>query len=125
MTGKMSRGARYAVTVGAAFVAAGIAYYFFMKITGLSIPCLIRQMSGLKCPTCGITHMFQDLFRFDFVSAFHDNEFLFCTWPFIGAEILYVVYRGGNNKDLPKWNYVLLFLYIALLLIFGIIRNII
>ena len=69
MTGKMSRGARYAVTVGAAFVAAGIAYYFFMKITGLSIPCLIRRVSGLKCPTCGITHMFQDLFRFDLVSA--------------------------------------------------------
>ena len=124
MTGKLSRGAKSAAIVGTSFVAAGIAYYFFIRLTGWSIPCMVKQMSGLKCPTCGITHMFQALFRLDFESAFKANQFLFCTWPLIGAEILFIVYRGGNNKELPKWNYVLLFFYIFLLLIFGIIRNI-
>jgi len=124
MTKKISRGGRLAIITGTSFVAAGTAYYFFMKITGWGIPCLLRLMSGLQCPTCGITHMFQHLFKLEFVQAYNSNPFLFFTWPMIGAEILYVVYIGGNNRELPKWNYVLLFYYIILLLIFGIIRNI-
>ena len=85
---------------------------------------MIKATSGLECPTCGITHMFSHLFEMDFAAAFESNPFMFCTWPLIGAEILYVVYMGFNNRELPKWNYVVLFIYIFLLLVFGVVRNI-
>lgn len=39
----------------------GMLYAVFIKITGISIPCLFREITGLKCPGCGITTFFMNL----------------------------------------------------------------
>ncbi|SCW36066.1 Protein of unknown function [Ruminococcaceae bacterium YRB3002] len=121
---KLSRGGRHAVILAVATAALGILYYFVIRNTGFSLPCIFRKFTGLKCPTCGITHMFMALFKLDFKAAFNYNQLMFFLWPFVGAEILFITYRGGNGMDLPKWNYVMIYLFVGISIVFGIMRNI-
>lgn len=36
-------------------VGIGLAYYLEIQTLGFSIPCPLRQLSGLRCPGCGLT----------------------------------------------------------------------
>ena len=107
----------------AALILIGAAYLLFVKLTGLSVPCLFHLVTGLKCPGCGITTVFYELASFHIKKAFYANAFLFVTFPFIIFEIfhaaaLYV--KGRKDKAL---NERVLTGYLVLLLIWGVIRN--
>ncbi len=104
-------------------LAVGLAYYLFFTFTGLGLPCILRTVTGLKCPSCGITHMFSDLIRGDITAAYHDNIFLFFTWPFIGLLLLYGDYRNSGRRKLPRWCTAVGVVFVVLLVIWGIIRN--
>ena len=121
---QLSRGARHAIILAIATLVLGVGYYFVTQYTSFSFHCLFRDLTGLKCPTCGITHMFIDLFHLDFKAAYQDNQMMFFLWPFVGLEILYITYKGGNGDDLPIWNYVLIYIIVGISILFGIMRNI-
>ena len=111
---------KYSVLLGIA-----AAYLIFVLCTGLGIPCLFYEITGLKCPGCGISKMFISLVKLDVVSAFWHNPFLFITGPFLIAylaagEVKYV--RTGNN-DMGKWE-IFLWVEIALVLTYAVLRNI-
>ena len=100
----------------------GFIYFLIYKFTGWGLPCAFKTVTGLPCPSCGISHMFIHLTQLDFKRAFHDNQFLFFTWPLAGAEIVYIIYRLNSNKDLPKANIWMIGIFTALLVTFGILR---
>ena len=107
----------------AVLFAIGLAYFIFYSLTGLGIPCAVRTVTTLKCPSCGVTHMFSDMLHGDFAAAFKDNVFLFCTWPVITGLLIYADYRTAAHKKLPKWCNIIMIAFIVLLIIWGIIRN--
>ena len=107
----------------AVIIAIGLAYYVFYTVTGFGIPCALRTITGLKCPSCGVTHMFSDMIRGDFTAAFKDNLFLFCTWPVIAGLLIYADYRTAAHKKLPKWCNAVMIALIVILVIWGGIRN--
>ena len=100
----------------------GIVYYFINRFTGFGLKCAFHELTGLKCPSCGITHMFIDLAAGDPAAAFRDNQFMFCTWPLIAAEIIYLLYKHESREDIPKWNIIVIGIFTALLCTFGIYR---
>ena len=111
---------KYSVIFGIA-----LAYLVFVLLTGYGIPCLFSEITGLECVGCGISRMLLALLRFDFVSAFHYNAFLFITGPFllaylVASEVNYV--RHGTRR-MGKWD---IFLYVELILAiaYGVLRNI-
>lgn len=106
----------------AIIVLIGIAYYVFYSLTGIGIPCAIREVTGYPCPSCGVTHMVLDMTRLDFESAFKDNQFLFITWPVIVAEIVYMLYTIESGRDLSRKNVIGITVFTVLLFAFGIIR---
>ena len=84
----------------------GLAYFAFIKLTGLSIPCPFHYLTGFLCPGCGITELFLSLFCGDVEGAFRANQMLFVLGPFILALILrdeigWV--RTGKRPELPSW----------------------
>ncbi|MBO4242409.1 MAG: DUF2752 domain-containing protein [Clostridiales bacterium] len=105
-------------------IVAGLLYYVFIKVTGFAFPCMMYELTGLKCPTCGITHMFLHMAQLDFKAAFEDNQFVFLTWPLSGLEILYVFYKSVKGEKIPKWNYIFIYILVGIAIIFCIIRNV-
>lgn len=93
--------------------------------TDFGIPCVFYEITGFKCPGCGISRMFAALARLDFIAAFKENPLVFLTGPFVlvyivCAEIKYV--RYGNRK-MGKWETVV-WAELCLALAYGVLRNI-
>lgn len=102
----------------------GFIYYLIVRFTSFGIPCYIKTLTGYDCPTCGMTRMVMALTRLDFKSAFSYNRFMFISFPFIVAEIIYFIYLNENKKNMGKLNKILLWGWTVLLVLYGILRNI-
>ena len=105
-----------------------IGYYFFNKHTGIYIPCIIHEITGYKCPGCGITHLVFALLNLNIKEAFNSNPLVFIYMPFIIAYFGYFDYlyiyekRDKIIKKIPNWVWIIL---IIITLAYGVIRNII
>ncbi len=104
-------------------VLAGLSYLAFVRTTGLRIPCLFHAATGLKCPGCGITHLFEDLSRGAVSAAFWDNPFLFLTLPLLLAAVLYERSKRKKGEPLPRAASAALWGYAGALVLFGVWRN--
>lgn len=111
---------------GVAILAVGLLYALFVTTTGLSIPCVIRLVTGLRCPGCGMTGMCLHLLRLDFAGAWHSNPAVMALLPLGGAvavdmSVRYV--RSGATQFSRFSNAAMIFMLVVLL-VFGILRNI-
>ncbi len=104
----------------------GFLYALFVNITGWAVPCVFHWITGLQCPSCGVTHMFMAMLHLDFKEAFQSNQAIFILLPLILLLLGFytVTYIKTGSRKLKKWQEVLLFLLCTLLLLFGIVRNI-
>lgn len=103
-----------------------VGYYFFNKYTGIYIPCIFHELTGYKCPGCGITHLVFALFTLNFKEAFNSNPLVFIYMPFIIAYFVYYDYLYVYQKKdkiickIPNWIWIIL---IIITLGYGVIRN--
>lgn len=104
-----------------------IGYYFFNKYTGIYIPCIFREITGYKCPGCGITHLIFALLKLDFREAFISNPLVFIYLPFIIMYFAYFDYLYIYDKEdkiikkIPNYVWIIL---IIITLLYGILRNV-
>ena len=104
----------------------GALYAVFVKLTGLSIPCIIRKLTGFMCPGCGTTGMCLALLRLDFKAAFEYNEAVFCMLPFLAfviGRLIYLYIRYDRRQD--KATNIMCYVMIGILVIWGVLRNIV
>ena len=111
---------KYSIILGV-----GVAYLIFFLCVGFGIPCVFREITGLKCPGCGISKMFVSLARLDFVAAFRHNPVVFTTGPFLLAYLVTseIKYIRCGERNMDKWE-IFLWVELALLLAYGVLRNI-
>ena len=115
------------VLLNTLIVIISLIYYFLNKYFNIGIPCLFYQITGLKCPGCGITRLIFSLIKLDFRQAFFYNPLVFILLPFIGFYIIYQEYLYITKKEdkiikkIPSYIYYLL---IIILIIYAILRNI-
>lgn len=89
-------------------------------------PCLVHTLTGLQCPGCGMTRSVIALVNGDILLSLRQNALLIVF--ILIAVIFYIEYAlnaFGVNLKLPfhKMRYVYIFL--ALLAIYSVLRNII
>ena len=104
---------------------AGLFYLWIAKFHSIRIPCLFHEITGLLCPSCGISRMFIAISDFDFSSAFHFNPVLFSTLPycvFLFFSYSYLYIKTG--KQTARILNILTWIEIVILVIYGVIRNI-
>lgn len=109
------------IKIDIAVIAAGICYYCFICFTQISIPCIFRLITGLKCPLCGATTLAVSLFRLNIYDAFMSNPVLFVVSPFIIAvwHIRYI--QTDKAIKMSRKNEMII---LIALIIYATIRNI-
>lgn len=111
--------------VGLFLVVSGVLYGLFVEKTHLGIPCLFHQITGLKCPGCGITRMAVALLHLDIEGAFEANPAILILSPvFLVVFITYIIsyvktgeWKMGRLQNGAVW------FCIVVLLLYGIGRN--
>lgn len=123
----MKERTKKAIKTSAVLFVAGCAYLLFFMKTGIGIPCFFNLITGLQCPGCGATRMFRSIALLDFEAAIHYNPVLFIMLPmilfFIGRYVYEWIRYGKFN--LTKAENAIQIIMAAVLVIFGILRNII
>ncbi len=109
----------------AALLLAGGAYAVVCRLTGFGIPCPFYRLTGRLCPGCGVSRMCISLLRGDFAAAWQYNAAILCLLPFglaVAADIAVRYVRDGTKQPRP-WASAMLWIMAAVLLGFGIWRN--
>ena len=111
--------------LGALLLIGGI-YAVWLHSGGISVPCIFHLLTGLKCPSCGVTDMCMALLRFDFTAAWNANPVMLCLLPvfvLIAGDVMFRYIKTGSA--LPgRWATVCIWGSVAVLLMFGVFRNI-
>ena len=109
----------------AVILTVGLAYLLICNKIGFGIPCIFYQITGLKCPGCGISRMCISLLKGDIYSAWGYNRGIMLMSPFIAYFIIREAYLYIRYDDLTlkKWERVLAIIIIVLLLLFDLVRN--
>lgn len=103
---------------------------FLLMIELIPVTCLFKQVTGISCPSCGMTRAFHSILHFDFMEAFKYNILSIPLFIFIVCSTYILVYEIIVNK----WNYIptlvkrlsnkfILIIIFILLLISFIINN--
>ncbi len=75
-------------------------FYAYIFITNSGTKCFTKSITGVPCPSCGMTRSYVHLFNFEFLEAFHDHP-LFITIPLIILTIL-LLQKYRKNRKLVK-----------------------
>ena len=110
---------------GAVILMLGCAYFVWLSLTGLGIPCVFHLATGLKCPGCGVTRMLMSLLRLDLAAAFTHNAVLLCMLLLLLslAAVSLVRYVRTGSRAMTRTENALVLLSAALLIVWGIVRN--
>lgn len=103
----------------------GFLYAVIVWKSGAGIPCIIRTVTGLRCPGCGITHMSMELLQGHLKDAFYSNRAVFLLLPvflLLWIRYIYRYIRRGTTR-LAVMDNVLIGISIVALIAWGIIRN--
>lgn len=100
-------------------IGAGALLYLtlWLPATGLGLPCVFHELTGLYCPGCGITRAAVSLLQLDFAQAFRFNPLLFFLFPFFAAYL--ITHKAKMNRTSHAIMAVMLIGTIA----FGLMRN--
>lgn len=116
------------LAASAIFVASAATFFvaFFNPVTAGFFPvCPLYSMTGLYCPGCGLTRGFHALFHGDILGALDYNVFVpvyFLMFAYLGISLFLIAARGrGLPLKLAKPFYA--YGFVALLLVFGVVRN--
>lgn len=103
----------------------GLGYAFFSSIFQWGIPCPIHAITGLYCPGCGVSRMCMALLHLDFLEAASWNIGIMVILP-IGIMVFFcqaVRYVKTGDARLRRWQDILIWVMIAWLLLFTVLRN--
>lgn len=97
----------------------------FLAHRGLGIPCMFHLLTGFDCPSCGISRMGLALLDGNLALAWQANPVILCMLPFLLVLALRVGWRyiqTGSMQTKGAEN-LLLYTMIAVLLLYGVLRN--
>ena len=113
------------VGLGVAVVGGLAVIFFFNPGTHTFYPtCQFHQLTGLNCPGCGATRALYELLHRHYWKALHDNALFICSG--VAAVILggrFVVQKWQNPQATFHIRPQFLWIYLAIALIFTVLRN--
>ncbi|MCI8624252.1 MAG: DUF2752 domain-containing protein [Provencibacterium sp.] len=110
---------------GAALLLCGLGYAGFYRLTGWGLPCPIHSLTGLYCPSCGVSRMCLHLLQGEWAEAFRSNPALFLLLPVFAGLFGWIELRYWRTgcRRLTKAQSAAAWGLVAVLVLFGILRN--
>ena len=115
---------RRSAVFGVIVAAVAVLFFFNPTATGFYPRCLFHEMTGLYCPGCGSTRALHCLLHGDVGAALHDNALAVLAVPFIAGILLARVARRQPPIATSKLGLSWIGLLLAVILVFGVVRNI-
>jgi len=113
---------------GASAILAGVGFVAYFDPTRVHFfpVCPIYALTGFACPGCGLTRGFHALFHGDIPTALHFNVLIpIWTLIFAGSLVSLLLYAvRGRGLSINKLSPHLLWVFMIVLLTFGVLRNI-
>ena len=103
----------------------GAGSWLWLKATGIGIPCMVNSATGLLCPGCGTSRMFLSLLRLDIPAAFRCNSCVFLLLVYWNVTAMLCFAGKPAFVRSRRFLYGSLWMSVAVLAVFGILRNII
>lgn len=103
-------------------------YRYYSEVDTWGIQCTFHRLTGYLCPGCGGQRAIHALLHGNIIEAFHDNVLIILILPLL--VFYYIVLGQGyllSNKKFENYgNFktVYLYIFIAVLVLFFILRNI-
>ena len=123
----MKKRIRNIVLIYAAIVFAAVLYYILFTKTHAGIPCIFNSLTGLSCPSCGLTRAVVAISRGQFLRALSLNclIYLYIVYGVWFAAMATVRYIKGREDPLLFGPAAIHITIAAITVIFGIVRNIV
>lgn len=99
-----------------------ITYILALEWLGSGTKCVIKNVSGIPCPSCGMTRSYLHVLHGEFGEAFYDHP-LFFTVPII-LVLAYLLSVNQHNKQVQRVLTIIMFVIIALFIILYVYRMI-
>jgi hypothetical protein len=120
---------RIAIVAAAALIAAAalVYLYFTGEGEGAGIPCMFHQITGFYCSGCGASRALRSILNFDFYQALRYNAIFTICLPLFAVYfgVLSVSYiRFGKDRVSEKISMKIIYIFVAIALVYGILRNI-
>ena len=116
------------ILAAAFFAAAALVYlYFTGEGEGAGIPCMFHLLTGFYCSGCGASRALRSILHLDFYQAFRYNAIFTLALPLIAvyfSALIFSYIRFGEDKISGKVPMKIIWVIIALALVYGILRNI-
>lgn len=106
-------------------ISAGLIYTYGALHWGWWLPCVFNQITGLKCPGCGVSRMCLALLRLDFKRAFYWNPAVLVCLPgllWVTGKLCHQYIRTGSMK-MEQSDQRVCWIMAGILVIFGLFRN--
>ena len=108
-----------------AIIAVGAIFFFFNPATTAFYPkCLFHEWTGLYCPGCGSTRALHCLLHGDLREALRDNALVVLALPLLGAIFIARTFRRRPPVAARQSRLGWLGLLLAVIVAFGVLRNI-
>lgn len=126
----------FRIFIGVIILTASIATGYLIKLYDPTTPrdslfisgCLLNRITGIYCPGCGGTRAVYYLLNFNFLKALSENAFVVIFILPLGAYMIVSEYVNYllQRKILPflRLSQAVIYIFIALFVLFAILRNI-
>ena len=119
--------AKKIVLAGLLFGGFGVALILFLfdPLQSSIYPvCPLHHFTGLNCPGCGSLRALHQLLHGNFAEAMHLNPFLVFSLPFFGWASARLAWRKIKNQPVsPEISSFWVWIFLACMVVFGILRN--
>lgn len=99
-----------------------VTYILALEWLGSGTKCVIKNVSGIPCPSCGMTRSYLHVLHGEFPEAFYDHP-LFFTVPII-LVIAYMLSINQHNQQTTKVLTVIMFIIITMFIVLYVYRMI-
>jgi len=98
-----------------------VIYYSLFTKLGIGLDCPIHELTGIYCPSCGITRLFFSLFELNIAKAFRYNQYIFVL---LCLSIIYLIIKYLFKIKISIINNKYFYtIFIISLIVWTIVRN--